>query len=625
MSTSYDPAVAKPSVTTWTRLEPRTRRGDMGPSLAARTADPLWLLARQWQFGEFNGEDCGSPVGARVHAEVTPFTRYRPGGQSGSTVTMPSGVPLEAVVERETSATADDLRFSAETGQHLLRLLADAGAGSLAPAIVARYPIPLLPADAPSAADPATVGYLRVVAGRVPHGDLVLRACATGSFLEEIAVPTDLVAAVEAVVGEWLTWLGVPPRPPGPPTGYLLQLPAVISPGVDPRPQTPPWPPEEFHPMVSTAGLEGGAWQRERMEYEFAIGAAGSAGELVLTAGEYDGDRLDWYHFDHAPGETLQARPVVLDLVRVTLPTPVSYAGMPSTRFWEMEDSRVNLAQVGAGAGDLGRLFLLEYGLIYANDHFLIPLTLPVGSATRIRSLIVTDTFGGQTLVPPAYGARGWALFRPSNTVAGGPSDVLVLPATVAATEDSEPVEEVRFGRDEMANLAWAVERTVTGVTGRAIDRTAQVGRAAVPPRPPVPPAVDPVTGLPVSVPDDSYAFATTVPDNWVPLIPKPYEGDPTSVRLHRVPLQQPTRDGQPVAVTGHSRVLDWRSRPGSTELVELAIPEEEVPRAGVRVVRQWQVARWADGSVHLWRGHAKHTGGGELSSGLRYDTVATQ
>ncbi|MFF3855724.1 hypothetical protein [Micromonospora sp. NPDC002575] len=615
---------ASASVTTWTRLEPRTRRGDLSPALEARTADPLWLLARQWQLGEFTGEDAGSPVAARVHAEVTPFTRYRPGAASGSTIGLPAHIPLEALAEREGAATAGDLRLAAETGQQFLRLLAEAGAGELASVVAGRYRIPAVPPDAPSAADPATVGYLRVVAGRVPHGDLLLRACAAGTVDTDVPVPPALADAVHTAIANWLTWLGVPPRPPGPPGGYLLQLPAVISPGVDPRPASPPWPPADFHPLISTAGQEDTAWQRERMEYEFAVAAAGSAGELVLAAREYDGDRLDWYHFDHAPGDTLQAQPDSQELVRITLPTPVGYAGMPATRFWEMEDSRINLAQIGAGAADLARMFLLEYGLVYANDHFIVPLELPVGSATRIRSLIVTDTFGTRTLVPAAPGGRGWALFRPSGAVTDGPADVLVLPATAATTVDSEPVEEVRFGRDEMANLAWAIERTVTGATGRAIDRSAQVARSAVPPRPPVPdpPPVDPVTGRPVTVPELSYAFATTVPENWVPLVPTPMPGDPTAVRLRRVPIQQPTRDGPPVPVLGHSKVLDWRPDPGGTGVVELAVPEEEIGRSGIRVLRRWQLARGVDGSVHLWLGRSRHATGGAVSSGLRYDAV---
>jgi hypothetical protein len=36
-----------PSVTTWTRLEPRSRVADLSPGLEARTADPLWMLGRQ--------------------------------------------------------------------------------------------------------------------------------------------------------------------------------------------------------------------------------------------------------------------------------------------------------------------------------------------------------------------------------------------------------------------------------------------------------------------------------------------------------------------------------------------------------------------------------------------------
>ncbi|MFI2647744.1 hypothetical protein [Micromonospora fulviviridis] len=597
-----------PSVTTWTRLEPRTRRADLAPAVDARIADPLWLLARQWQLGEFTGEDAGSPVTARVHAEVAQFTRYRPGPYGGA-VGLPVGVPWEALVEREAAATAGDLRHAVESGQQLLRLLAAAGAGELAGRVCAAYPVPSTPPDGASAADPETVGYLRIAAGRVPHGDLALRACAEGRFTREVPVPAALTAAVDRAVADWYAWLGVPPRPAGPRPGYLLQLPGVLAPDGS-RPAAPPWPPADFTPLYSTPGLEGTAWLRERLEHEAAVAAHDGRAELVLTAHEYDGNRLDWYHFDHEPGTTLEARPAVQDVVKVLLPTPVAYAGMPSTRFWELEDARVNLAGIGAGAGDLARMFVLEYGLVYANDHFLLPLELPVGSATRVRSLLVTDTFGNQTLVPAA--AEGVALFRPSGATGGGAADVLVLPATAATTLDSAPVEEVRLGRDETANLAWAIERTVTGATGRPIDRAAQVGRAAVPPRPPADPDAD--------VPALSYAFATTVPENWVPLLPGPTQDRPDVVRLRRVPLQQPNRDGAPVAVTGHSRLLDWRERDG--RLVELAFPEEEVPRAGSRVLRRWQLARWADGSVHLWLGRTRRSGAGEVSSGLRYDTV---
>lgn len=93
----------QPSITSWTRIEPRTRAADMSPGLAAATADPLWLLARQWQVGEFRGEDAGSPVTVRVRAQAAPLARYRPEGGPvpGTAVPIDPTLPLEAVVERE--------------------------------------------------------------------------------------------------------------------------------------------------------------------------------------------------------------------------------------------------------------------------------------------------------------------------------------------------------------------------------------------------------------------------------------------------------------------------------------------------------------------------------------------
>ena len=66
-----------PSITSWTRLEPRCREADMRTTLSARVFDPLWLLARQWQVGEFQGEDVGTPVLARVRAKVMNGVRTR--------------------------------------------------------------------------------------------------------------------------------------------------------------------------------------------------------------------------------------------------------------------------------------------------------------------------------------------------------------------------------------------------------------------------------------------------------------------------------------------------------------------------------------------------------------------
>src|SRR5262245_66256589 len=63
----------------WTRLEPQSRSGDPTPGLEARVHDPLWLLARQWQFGEFQGEDAGTPLTAHVETLAARVTAWQPG------------------------------------------------------------------------------------------------------------------------------------------------------------------------------------------------------------------------------------------------------------------------------------------------------------------------------------------------------------------------------------------------------------------------------------------------------------------------------------------------------------------------------------------------------------------
>lgn len=606
-----------PSITTWSRLEPRTRAEDLSPALEARTADPLWFLARQWQLGEFQGEDAGSPVLARLDVESARFTEVRYGPAGGPAAPMPAARPLEAVVEAEDTGGAHDLRWAAEIGQELLRLLSEYGAGAVRADVVARYPIPGPPADGPSAADETTAGYLRIMAGRAPHGTDVLRDYAKGAFPGSVNVPAELTASVTAAVTGWLDWLQVGERPSGTSDpGHLMRLPGVLAPAPGGAAQDPPWPPDGFLPLVDTPGPDVRTWQRERMEYAFAVAATGSGGETVLTAPEYGGDRLDWYHLDHDPDASLHAPSDTERRTRVVVPTRAAYPGMPATRFWEMEDADVNLGRIGAGPTDLARMVLVEYATVYGNDHFVIPVDVPSGSVTRIRSLVVTDSFGVRTLVPatgPGGGtSQGWGLFRPASARGESPSPLLVLPPTTSSTLSSAPVEEVRFLRDETANLAWAVERTVTGATGEPIDRDGQVPRARVPARADVP-----------GLPELTYTFATTVPENWVPLVPTPEDGRPDGVRLRRVPLQQPTRGGAPVPIIGHSRVLDWTLAPDTGRVVRLAVPEEEVGRAGLRVVREWRLARWTDGSVHLWLARAKRTGGGTASSGLRYDAVA--
>ena len=58
------------------RLEPRARDRDLQNGFAARLHDPLWLLARQWQMGEHQGENATSPVRVNYTVSRTPINSF---------------------------------------------------------------------------------------------------------------------------------------------------------------------------------------------------------------------------------------------------------------------------------------------------------------------------------------------------------------------------------------------------------------------------------------------------------------------------------------------------------------------------------------------------------------------
>src|SRR6478752_8096371 len=68
-----------PSETTWSRLEPLPTSDDVSEALQAKVADPLWMLARQWQFNEFQGEDAGTPLRLQFQVQGLKVDAFRAG------------------------------------------------------------------------------------------------------------------------------------------------------------------------------------------------------------------------------------------------------------------------------------------------------------------------------------------------------------------------------------------------------------------------------------------------------------------------------------------------------------------------------------------------------------------
>ena len=99
---------------------------NVGEALEARIKDPLWFLARQWQTGEFEAENGGSPA-----ITYLSYREYPLGTLTRGEVTqpIPLDAPLDALVEGETangdspawSSEALAYRFAVETAAHRLQ------------------------------------------------------------------------------------------------------------------------------------------------------------------------------------------------------------------------------------------------------------------------------------------------------------------------------------------------------------------------------------------------------------------------------------------------------------------------------------------------------------------------
>jgi hypothetical protein len=554
--------------TRWARLEPASRDPELAPGLEARVYDPLWLLGRQWQFGEFAASDGGSAILAQVTASVAPLNKLRPGRPTptprfGSY--SATAMPLETLVEADDIHAAPTARMRVRAGQHFERLLSARGLGQYVGGFRAAYPI----AAAPDPGDAPSRRFLAVVAGRATDGEKLYRDLKTSlratppALPAAPAIPAADSAAVTAAAQAWVAWADA---------------------------------------LVVTGSGAPAAWVPDRLEYAFGTS---SADGITLEAAEYADGSLDWHAFD-ATGTpaTPPAGRSTLGPVTV-VPAAVTYPGMPASRLWEFEDARVNFGAVDAQPEDLGRLLLAAFGLIYGADWLLVPLEASIGTVVRIARLDVRDTFGRTVTVGPTAPAGDWGMFGLSRAD-DQPDGTVLLAPTLAASVQGRDIEEVLLVRDEAANLAWAIERATEGEDGRPADRAQAAYESAAPaPAPAVPPSTLP------------YRLRTDPPQHWFPLMPQRMQPTDPSMAFKLGALPRVVPGGAVTPLHPRGRLLAPMVRDP-----HITLREDEIPREGVRVTRAYQLARWMDGTTHLWLGRRKGVGRGEGSSGLRFDTT---
>lgn len=580
---------------TWDRIESMARSIDLDEGIKARIADPFWMLGRQWQVGELRGDDAARPVSVSIKAEIAPVGSYRAGPKGSAQHRWPEkdgkpSPPLEAMVEgtQPLANGFSGMAHSARIGQELYHLLTEAKATRVASLLKARFRFEAAPAHM------AGTGRARVALRLLQARGIDGRAALTDKDkILETAISALRSAAKRRAARAAFAAM------------------------------------RAAHPVEKES-----AWDPTRMEYSFSVAAMGASAEVVLTAGEHHGGHLDWYQFDvgGASHGLTREQSQASTLARTVLPTPVRYSGMPAARWWEFEDRQVHMGDVQSGPGDFARLMVAEFATSYSDDWFMVPLRVPRGALVRVLSVEVEDNFGseatGITHVSANDAAelkeakaehdRSFRMFEMSGDPGpeAGIAPWLFIAPTLASSMEGPALERIEMARDEGANLAWAIERTIEGPMGRAFDR----GREWF--------ATDEAQSL--AAPDTGsqdgtsryqdmiwrYHLSSDMPPPWwIPFLPEKRADNGDEMWLRRGQMLEWQR-----LQTDQGGVFGSLLAPrGAPFYVE----EEEVPRSGITVRRKYQFCRAEDGSIHLWVQNVKTPGRGERSSGLRWDVLS--
>jgi hypothetical protein len=575
--------------TYYTRLEPRGLTHDFTANFANEIRDPLWFLTRQWQMGEFLGEDTGSVAFLEYAGTTSRMPRWLEGATEHE---VDPAAPLERQTLNEPFEA--DLGMAVELGHDFGDLLRDAvGNPDVAQDLLGKFrslpafQVNELPDDDPvDPVDPATRRFLMVCAGRVVNGVALyelgrqIRA-GTGSAPPDVTTDPARIAQVEAALSDLVDRV------------------------------------EQVFGEVGTT--DPVTWKPKRLEYGLQVVGVNPAGGgiSVLDAHPDSDGEFEWFSFDVRSKSAGSGETAPVAFTGAAIPNRVEFDGMPSTRFWNFEENRLPVPAVTAEPEDLVKVLALDFMLVHSNDWYTFPFDQQVGTLTRTEHVLVHDVFGKLTVVRRAdagqtsAGTDRWTMFSITDDsgLQQNVADYFVLPPSSGpAMQLGAVLEDVRFGRDEMANMAWGIERITTSPIGE--QRSGRQRNAEIDARRTAPETPPSENDFPLR-----YQIESEVPANWVPLLPVHPSSSNPSIALRRGRVLKDIGEGDPRPVPPLSSIL----MPPS-EGTDYQIEEDEISRSGLRVQRVVYRTRWIDGSTHLWVQRRRKPGAGESQSGLQFD-----
>jgi len=629
----------KPNYSSWYRLEPSSRNEDFSTGITAPVHDPLWMLTRQWQLGEFEGEDSGSAIYVNVESEKGKISAVEQDGDRKIMVDYNDSVPLEVLVEgtrlevtpRLGSGNGElkpqlDLQMQVRLGLQFHReldlQLKDLDQVELRDLRRFLAQDPDLRFDLDDGLEEyeveETKKFVSIVKGRVIN---VYRA-------------TNLDSA-EKLVNKALQYFADKPNVSAKLTGAPEKL--IVGAFNNLKDW---WNGNRVHENKEESFFEKpsdnfSAWNARQLEYNFKvqINSKDNSKKLMLDASDYKEDHLDWYSFTVSDSsdslelpESVRSEPAIS--------TTLTFAGMPEKRWWNFENRYIDFGSISPKKNNIASTLLMEFALVYSPDWFVLPYRMEVGTINKIKNLTVVDCFGEKTIIEPAGHTSSelsmipdldiswdsWGMFTLAKKYKDRDKShytpYFFLPPTVDYVLSSSPLEEIRMLTDETANLVWAVERkyrTFYGepVSGYEHSVLFQKSKKEI---------SDTEKDASESELPLKYTLMTSVPRNWIPFIPV-HTNDVTTLPSN--PLRKHIQLQRATMIDAIDKTC---IRPNSRLLSEVKphyyVDEAEVPRNGIIVSENCQRTIWHTGEIFLWIGRKKIYGAGEGSSGLRFDTV---
>ena len=580
------------------RYEPRARKKDYAQALSFEAHDPMWMLTRQWQFGRFKGDDCGSAITAQVVVKSHDINGVYRGKDAQPSNFFENTVPVEPYVESVPYKMT--LYDKVEAATHLTRMLrSQKKFPQILQALKKKFPL-----DKDSDAEG---NVIRGIAEEVnDKRKLFLAVYADRSFDGEKAFDKIrdtlskfmLDSEASKINKEYKSWFA-----------------------------------DKYHILETNTSC----WNPEELGYDFALGA----GDYVYSAENYSTGHVGWYTFDKAYVRGLR----VYDRDRLEffgyIPAKATFASAPARKLWEYENHRVQFGNLkNDDVSQLASAVMMEYVSMYSNDWMMTPVHTKAGSLINVTDIVVHDTFGEIQVIsttPEEHDNKApdipftdrWALYSNTRSDAYAANDRkgdfraldgLFLPASLLRVSESEPIEEVQFLRDEMANMVWGVEKRIDDECGGSLDGKTMSDKVLT--------VVDSQNGPEVKGEEKAefkYLIQNRVPVNWIPFVPLPESGAMgREIRFRRGRMPIYINDGSKDKfkwVRPSTSVLAVK-RDQEGKVIPFYLNEEEILGYGTKVTLTTQQTRWLNGTTYTWRGYAKKISGYQANSGLMFDEL---